>query len=664
MAKIGDDDATSTAAAAAADASPTDAPLLSTEPPPPAAALTRPPPPPRQTRESLTLREKWAVKSFCEQRVGECRARSEAPPSQEVLRAEVLAKFGWALGRSTLSRVLLADWKALAATRNASMKRRRAPLFPAFEAELVRFVTARLAHVDTPGAAAESKGPVRVLTEALILEEAQRLKHVHGIKNEQLVLSVGWLARFKHRNGIRLRKKTGAVEPASLAQDAGAAAHFPPSAAGLLVDDRAYFVVDPSAASASDVAASGFLRPQLHGMDAQTAHVEADAALKRAVLAAAAPPPTLTVVAEDSSNVARLPNVSEMTRSTLCGACEQQPHDRPAALQRATAHIPSAIRALACACERALPVDIEGLNVVVVGSNSVAEAFALAALVGPDGAVTCVDSALANVHAAQQHAASYALALGYPAPNVRFVHGLAPSAGAASDSLRHARSDLVLLNCSFQSVSSASEKASLLAFAHSLLRDGGELRVSAVCCSRRLSSAFCSAQRATGAVGGDDVSMESDAVVVAELLRAVYVADFARVCRRVGFSALRQLPERAVDLAAVGAGSLAVASGDAKFSTAAFRVFKLPPSVDDSAEDYGQYAVFTGGVASGGSGDDATAPPVHRLDRDFCFERGVQVRVDGNTAQLLQRSWLQRVFTVVGDQSTHLGPFEAAAEMV
>lgn len=385
-----------------------------------------------------------------------------------------------------------------------------------------------------------------------------------------------------------------------------------------------------------------------------------------------------------------------MTRSTLCRANEPHFPVRSAALQRATAHIPSAIRALACACERTLPLDIDGLNVAVLGRDSVAEAFAVAALVGRHGVVTCVDSVLANVLIGQQHAESYALALGYPAANVRFVHGLTPPTDAADstfpdavavDSLiGHAVSDLVLLNCSFHTVPSASERANVLTFAYNLLRDGGELRVSTVCCSRRLSPAFCSAHQssvtttrkpesAAVATGSDDIRMDgasesadgaSASETVMELLRSVYLGDFTRLCRRVGFSAPRQLGERAIDCAAVGADSLATASGGAKFAAVAFRLFKVPPSADDCAEDYGQYAVFNGvgATSSDSEGASESALEVHRLDRDFCFERGVHVRVDGNTAQLLQSSWLKRFFTVVGDQSSHLGLFEAASEMV
>lgn len=278
-------------AAAAAVAAATDATdaveAADTDTPPVTAA--------KQSRASLTLREKWAVKSFCEQRVAECRARGEAAPSQELLRAEVLAKFGWALGRSTLSRVLLADWKALAATRNAGMKRRRAPLFPAFEAELMRFVSARLAQIELSAAGAASavhnsagapssggaKAP-RVLTEAMILEEAHRLTNLHGISPEQLHLSVGWLARFKHRNGIRLRK-AGAVSAAAGGvgpkqhQDAALAmaANFPPSAPltpDLLFDDSTRAFIAGASSSVNNGAvgvAPPFLATSLHGMDAQ-----------------------------------------------------------------------------------------------------------------------------------------------------------------------------------------------------------------------------------------------------------------------------------------------------------------------------------------------------------------------------------------------------------
>lgn len=201
----------------------------------------------KQTRASLSIHEKSIVKSFCEQRVDESKARGEVVPSQDLLRREVQSKFGWEMGRSTLSKIMTMDWKALSpgVHRNPNMKRKRKPLFPDFEADLVKYIGAHVAQHEARAAAvtaaavemsaAVSSGSSSamlqasfvddkselassklaalqqvkrsfVLTEAVILEEAQRLKKVHGIRDEALVLSVGWLARFKHRNGIRLRK--------------------------------------------------------------------------------------------------------------------------------------------------------------------------------------------------------------------------------------------------------------------------------------------------------------------------------------------------------------------------------------------------------------------------------------------------------------------------
>lgn len=202
----------------------------------------------KQTRASLSIHDKSIVKSFCEQRVDESKVRGEVVPSQDLLRREVQSKFGWEMGRSTLSKIMTMDWKALSpgVHRNPNMKRKRKPLFPDFEADLVKYIGAHIAQhearaVAVAAAAADmsvtvgdsstsammqvafvddkpelmthskfavlqqAKRPF-VLTEAVILEEAQRLKKAHGIRDEELVLSVGWLARFKHRNGIRLRK--------------------------------------------------------------------------------------------------------------------------------------------------------------------------------------------------------------------------------------------------------------------------------------------------------------------------------------------------------------------------------------------------------------------------------------------------------------------------
>jgi hypothetical protein len=186
----------------------------------------------KRARTSLSVHEKTIVKSYCEQRSEECKKRSESAPSQDTLRQEILAKFGWEVGRSTLSKIMTMDWKLLQSKThlNPNMKRKRKPLFPEFEERLVKYI-----HVYQMQCALDDSLPVvgvtgqelmglstvnedynqvvpkstitsAFLTEAVILEEAQRLKQELGIKDEDLVLSVGWLARFKYRNNIRLRK--------------------------------------------------------------------------------------------------------------------------------------------------------------------------------------------------------------------------------------------------------------------------------------------------------------------------------------------------------------------------------------------------------------------------------------------------------------------------
>ncbi|RLN76327.1 hypothetical protein BBO99_00007638 [Phytophthora kernoviae] len=96
-------------------------------------------------RTTLSLREKAIVKSFCEQKVTDSKARGELVPSQELLRREVAAQFGFNCGRSTLSKIMSMDWRLLRggheggdAPRNTNMKRRRRPRFPDFEADLLQ----------------------------------------------------------------------------------------------------------------------------------------------------------------------------------------------------------------------------------------------------------------------------------------------------------------------------------------------------------------------------------------------------------------------------------------------------------------------------------------------------------------------------------------------
>ncbi len=94
--------------------------------------------------------------------------------------------------------------------------------------------------------------------------------------------------------------------------------------------------------------------------------------------------------------------------------------------------------------------------------------------------------------------------------------------------------------------------------------------------------------------------------------------------------------------------------GNARFFSRTYRLFKLPPGrLETLCEDYGQTATYLGTLAH--------QPHRYRLDDHHLFETGRLVLVCGNTASMLQETWLAKHFRVTGDRSTHFGLFDCSS---
>ncbi|MGW0732015.1 hypothetical protein [Streptomyces sp. NPDC002851] len=87
--------------------------------------------------------------------------------------------------------------------------------------------------------------------------------------------------------------------------------------------------------------------------------------------------------------------------------------------------------------------------------------------------------------------------------------------------------------------------------------------------------------------------------------------------------------------------------GFAHFTSRTVRAFKLP--LEDRCEDYGQVAVYRGGIPE--------QPHAFDLDDHHRFRTGKPMLVCGNTADMLQHTRYAPHFTVTGDKSTHFGLF-------
>jgi len=246
--------------------------------------------------------------------------------------------------------------------------------------------------------------------------------------------------------------------------------------------------------------------------------------------------------------------------------------------------------------------------------------------VGPSGSVTGVDMTKEQLDVANAHVASFTASLGYSEPNLRFVQGymeFLAEAGIKPGSL-----DLVISNCV---INLSPDKRRVLANVYEVLREGGEFYFSDIYCDRRLPE-----------------SVRMHEVLLGECIGgALYIEDFRRLCRAVGFIDPRVLSSSPIT---VDDEELKELVGEAHFFSVTFRLFKLG-DLETLCEDYGQHATYHGTILG--------HPNSYALDDHHLFETGKPVMVCGNTADMLGKTWLAQHFKVVGSRERHYGLFGA-----
>ncbi|RLN32626.1 hypothetical protein BBJ28_00000422 [Nothophytophthora sp. Chile5] len=301
----------------------------------------------------------------------------------------------------------------------------------------------------------------------------------------------------------------------------------------------------------------------------------------------------------------------------------------PARILQLLRNVPDAVVNKYYGCGTPIPFGIEGCNVLDLGCGSGRDAYVAAVLVGPDGTVTGVDMTDEQLQVARDHVDQYTTTqLGYSRPNLHFVEGYIEcleKAGLAPGSM-----DVVISNCV---VNLSPQKEQVLREVHRVLREGGEFYFSDVYASRRLPAEAQNHEVLRGeCIGG-----------------ALYVEDFKRLCRKVGFGEPRQLSSSPVG---IQNQELAALIGLAQFTSITYRCFKVSGLEEGCREeDYGQVATYLGTITE--------HPHAYTLDEKHVFEKGRPIRVGGNTAAILSESWLSEHFRVMGDRSVHFGPLES-----
>jgi SAM-dependent methyltransferase/DNA-binding transcriptional ArsR family regulator len=278
-------------------------------------------------------------------------------------------------------------------------------------------------------------------------------------------------------------------------------------------------------------------------------------------------------------------------------------------------------------CGSPIPDDVDGCTVLDLGCGSGRDVFMASALVGDEGRVIGVDMTPEQLAIGRRHQAAQARAFGQAQSNVTFLDG--PFEDLAALGIADASVDVVISNCA---LNLAADKRRVFAEIHRVLKPGGELLFSDVFASRRLPA---------------DVA--ADPLLIGECLGgALYVEDFRRLMASVGWPDYRILRRSEVT---IGHPYAELLVGPTTFWSLKVRAFKLD-GLEDLCEDYGQVATYLGTVPH--------QPHSFVLDDHHTFITGKPMLVCGNTAAMVGDARFGRHFRVLGDRSTHFGPFDCA----
>lgn len=318
-----------------------------------------------------------------------------------------------------------------------------------------------------------------------------------------------------------------------------------------------------------------------------------------------------------------LPGTGALKTSASSGCKIPPPHVR-----QYLAKVPEEISARYFGCGTPVPAGLPaGLKVLDLGCGTGRDCYVIARIVGSSGHVTGMDMSPLMLEVANKYMDSYTKeVLGFDSPNMRLVQGSIDNlqaSGIAAES-----QDLIISNCV---INLCPNKMAVLREAYRALAPGGEMYFSDMYCDRRIPQEL----------------REHNVLLNEGLGGSLYVNDFVRIARQVGFTDPRVLEKKEIT---IYDPELKTLVGEARFSSITYRLFKIPGRLEAvQCEDYGQVAVYKGTLPG--------LPNHYTLDDHHQFTKGKPVLVCGNTAAMVGETWLKHHFIVSGDRSCHYGAF-------
>ena len=324
-------------------------------------------------------------------------------------------------------------------------------------------------------------------------------------------------------------------------------------------------------------------------------------------------------IKEYYSNVTVKEHGEMATHTCACG-----PEAMPKYIRKILADIPEEVTSRFYGCGSPLPAALEGCTVLDLGCGTGRDVFLASKLVGATGKVIGIDMNADQLAVAEAHHAEVAKKWGYD--NVEFKQGYIEAldeAGIADESI-----DVVISNCV---INLSPDKKAVFDEIWRVLKVGGELYFSDIFADRRVPE-----------------EINNNPLLVGECLGgAMYIEDFRRLMRKCGWEDFRYVSSSA---ATIDNEEVEALIGNIQYSSRTVRAFKLPELQEDICEQYGQTAIYNGGIESSENYFD--------LDDHHRFYKGLRLDVCGNSCSYVQNTRFGKYFTIYGDRSVHFGPYE------
>ena len=280
-------------------------------------------------------------------------------------------------------------------------------------------------------------------------------------------------------------------------------------------------------------------------------------------------------------------------------------------------------------CGSPIPKAIEGKTVLDLGCGTGLDCYILSKLVGENGRVIGVDMTDSQLEVAKKYQDEMAEKFGYSKSNVEFHKGYIED--LKSLGIEDASVDVVISNCV---INLFPFKEEVFKEIWRVLKRGGELYFSDIFADRRIPEEISQNEILRGeCLGG-----------------AMYREDFRRLMTKIGWAEFRYLSSAKQS---IGNKDIENLAGNINFYSDTISAFKIPDLMEDLCEDYGQVAIYKGGIRENDHFFD--------LDNHHRFFLNKPELVCGNTAAMLEETRYRKYFEIIGNRDNHFGTFAGCA---